>query len=196
MSVTELLIRGANLSVVVFVVSSTLSVGLGLTLHQILAPLRNGRLVVLSLLANFVLAPIAAIGLARVFGLDEPLGIGLLLVGVAGGAPFLLKLADLAKANMPFAVGLMVVLMVITVGYMPVVLPLVLEGVSVNPADIARSLILLMLIPLAVGLAVRAWREQGAARVRALVAPVSSISMIFVVTLTTAAHFGSMMSIL
>ena len=47
----------------------------------------------------------------------------------------------------------MVVLMVITVGYMPLVLPLLLEGVSVNPASIARSLILLMLIPLAVGLA-------------------------------------------
>ena len=196
MPLTELLISGANASVVVFVVSSTLSVGLALTVPQILAPLRNGRLVVLSLLANFVLAPIAAIGLARVLGLDEPLAIGLLLVGLAGGAPFLLKLADLAKGDMPFAVGLMVVLMVITVGYMPIVLPLLLEGVSVNPANIARSLILLMLIPLAVGLALRAWHPPAAGRVRAFVAPVSSISMIFVVVLTTAGHLGSMVSIL
>ncbi len=43
-------------------------VGLGLTVQQILEPLRNGRLVVLSLLANFVLAPAAAIGLARLLG--------------------------------------------------------------------------------------------------------------------------------
>ena len=93
----------------------------------------------------------AAIGLARVLGLDEPLAVGLLLCGVAAGAPFLLKLADLAKGNMPFAVGIMVVLMVITVGYMPIVLPLLVEGVSVDPANIARSLIVLMLIPLAVG---------------------------------------------
>jgi BASS family bile acid:Na+ symporter len=196
MPITELLIKGANASVVVFVVSSTLAVGLGLTVPQILAPLRNGRLVVLSLLANFVLAPLVAIGLARLLGLEEPLGAGLLLVGVAAGAPFLLKLADLAKGNMPFAVGLMVVLMVVTVGYMPIVLPLLLAGVSVNPANIARSLILLMLIPLAAGLALRASLPPGAARVRALVTPVSSISMIFVVTLTTAGHFGSMLSIL
>src|SRR5918994_625487 len=148
MALTELLISGANASVVVFVVSSTLSVGLALTVAQILAPLRNVRLVVLSLLANFVLAPIVAIGLARVLGLDEPLG--------------------------------MVVLMVVTVGYMPIVLPLSLEGVSVNPAAIARSLILLMLIPLAVGLALRAWHPPTAGRVRAFVAPVSSVSMIFV----------------
>jgi bile acid:Na+ symporter, BASS family len=190
------LIKGANASVVVFVISSTLSVGLALTVQQIVTPLRNRRLVALSLVANFVLGPIVAIGLARLLGLDKPLGIGLLLVGVAGGAPFLLKLAELAKADMPFAVGLMVVLMVITVGYMPIVLPQLLQGVSVNPASIARSLILLMLIPLAVGLALRAWHPPGAARVRAFVAPVSSISMIFVVALTTAGHFRSMMSTL
>lgn len=193
---TDLLIRGANLSVVVFVISSTLAVGLGLTVQQILAPLRNGRLVVLSLLANFVLTPLVAIGLARVLRLEEPLGVGLLLVGVAAGAPFLLKLADLAKGNMPFAVGLMVVLMVITVGYVPIVLPLLLEGVSVNPANIARSLILLMLIPLGGGLALRAWHPPVAARLRAVVAPVSSISMIFVVTLTTAGHFPSVVGVL
>jgi BASS family bile acid:Na+ symporter len=196
MQLTELLISGANVSVVVFVVSSTLAVGLGLTVQQILAPLRNGRLVVLALLANFVLAPLVAIALARVLGLEEPLGVGLLLVGVAAGAPFLLKLADLAKGDMPFSVGLMVVLMVVTVGYLPIVLPLLLEGVSVNPANIASSLIVLMLIPLAVGLALRAWHPAGAARVRAVVAPVSSISMVFVVTLTTAGHFRSMVSIL
>jgi BASS family bile acid:Na+ symporter len=97
---------------------------------------------------------------------------------------------------MPFAVGLMVVLMVITVGYMPIVLPLLLEGVSVNPANIARSLILLMLVPLAIGLALKAWQPATAGRVRAFVAPVSSISMIFVVVLTTAGHLGSMVSIL
>ena len=45
MPLTELLISGANASVVVFVVSSTVSVGRALTLPQILAPLRNGRLV-------------------------------------------------------------------------------------------------------------------------------------------------------
>lgn len=196
MQLTKLLISAANASVVVFVISSTLAVGLGLTIRQILAPLRDGRLVVLSLLANFVVAPLIAVALARVLSLEEPLGAGLLLVGIAGGAPFLLKLADLAKGNMPFAVGLMVMLMIITVGYMPIVLPLLLEGVSVNPANIARSLILLMLIPLAAGLALKAWHPPSAARVRALAAPVSSIAMIFVVTLTTAGHLGSMVRVL
>jgi BASS family bile acid:Na+ symporter len=80
---TDLLLRGSNIAVVFFVVSSTLAVGLSLTVGQILAPLKNVRLILLSLTANFVLAPLAAFGLWRVFGLDEPLGIGLLLGGPA-----------------------------------------------------------------------------------------------------------------
>ena len=196
MDLTTLLIAGANISVVVFVVSSTLGVGLRLTVGQIVTPLRNGRLVTLSLLANFVLTPLAAIVIATVLGLDEPLRVGLLLCGVAAGAPFLIKLAELSKGNMPFGVGLMVVLMVITVGYMPIVLPALLEGVSVDSGKIAQSLIVLMLIPLAIGLLVRAQLESIAARVSPAVAFISSISMILVVTLTTAGHFSSVLAVL
>lgn len=196
MELTKLLIAGANVSVVVFVISSTLGVGLRLTIGEIAAPLRNGRLVVLALVANFVLTPLLAMALARVLALDEPVGVGLLLCGVAAGAPFLLKLADLAKGNMPFAVGLMVVLMVLTVGYMPVVLPMLLPGVSVDAAKIARSLVVLMLIPLGVGLAVRARYARAAARVAPVVGSISGWAMILVVTLTTAGHFRSVVNVI
>jgi bile acid:Na+ symporter, BASS family len=195
MDLAKLLISGANAAVVVFVVSSTLGVGLRLTISQILTPLRNGRLVALALLANFVLSPLVAIAIASVLRLDEPLRIGLLLCGVAAGAPFVLKLAEMAKGNMPFAVGLMVVLMVTTVGYMPLVLPLLLAGVSVDAGRIAQSLIVLMLIPLALGLAGRAWFESTAARLAPVVGSVSSVSMILVIVLTTAAHFPSVISV-
>src|SRR6478672_11251113 len=43
MALTDLLIRGSSVAVVVFVVSSTLGVGLSLTVGQILAPLKNAR---------------------------------------------------------------------------------------------------------------------------------------------------------
>ncbi|MGB6439677.1 MAG: hypothetical protein WBE89_10180 [Methyloceanibacter sp.] len=99
-----------------FVVSSMLAMGAGLTVSQISEPLRNVRLVVLALLANFVVMPLAALALARMLWLDEPFGVGLLLLGCAAGAPFLPKLAELAKGNLAFAVGAMVLLMVVTLG--------------------------------------------------------------------------------
>src|SRR5262249_3883861 len=153
MEILQMLTSVAMLS---FVLSSMLAMGLSLTVSQIVTPLRSVRLVSLSLLANFVLMPLAALGLAKVLRLQEPLGIGLLLLGTAGGAPFLPKLAQVAKGNLAFAVGLMVLLMVITVAYLPLVLPLFLPGVTVNPMKIAQSLFLLMLLPLAVALGVNA----------------------------------------
>jgi eukaryotic-like serine/threonine-protein kinase len=48
----------------------------------------------------------AAIALAKVMGLEESLAIGLLLLGAAGGAPFLPKLAQIARGNLALAVGL------------------------------------------------------------------------------------------
>ena len=129
----QLLSKAATVAMLSFVVSSMLAMGAGLTVSQIFEPLRNVRLVVLALLANFVVMPLGALALAKVLGLDEPFGVGLLLLGCAAGAPFLPKLAELAKGNLAFAVGAMVLLMVVTVAYLPIVLPLLLPGVTVHP---------------------------------------------------------------
>lgn len=173
----EILHKAVPLAMLTFVVSSMLAVGLSLTLQQILVPLRNGKLVSLALLANFVLIPLGAVAIARLLKLDEPLGIALLLLGAAAGAPFLPKLAGIAKSSLAFAVGLMVMLMVLTVAYMPLVLPLLLEGVSVDPMKIAGSLLLLMLLPLGVGLAVKGRLGGVADRIRAPLNRISSLSL-------------------
>lgn len=191
----DLLLQGSNIAVIFFVVSSTLAVGLSLTVGQILAPLRNVRLVALSLAANFVLAPLVAFGLWQIFDLDEPLGIGLLLCGLAAGAPFLIKLAEFAKSDMAFAVGLMVLLMVVTVGYVPLVLPMFVAGTAVDPAQIALSLVVLMFIPLAAGLLLRARGPGVAERTRPIVGKISTISMILVIVFTITAHFHSVLSV-
>ena len=187
--------KAVPVATLVFVLSSMLAMGLGLKVAQITAPLRNLRLVAMSLLANFVLMPLGAVVLARVLRLDEPLGVGLLLSGVAAGAPFLPKLAQIAKGNLAFAVALMVLLMVITVGYLPVVLPILLPGVSVNPAKIARSLVLLMLLPLAGALAVNAKLPAVAARAKPLFDRLSTLGLIVVVLLLVVVNFNNVLSV-
>ena len=163
---------------------------------QIIAPLRNVRLVVLSLLRNFILMPLGAVS-ARflLLQLDQPLGVGLLLLGSAAGAPFLPKLAQIAKSNLAFAVGLMVMLTVVTVGYLPLVLPLLLPGVSMKLAKIARSLFLLMLLPLASALAVKAQFAVAAARTKPLLDQVSNLSLILLMLLITAGNANSVLAI-
>jgi BASS family bile acid:Na+ symporter len=187
--------KAVPIATLVFVVSSMVAMGLGLKVAQITAPLRNLRLVSLSLLANFVLMPAAAAVLARVLRLDEPLGVGLLLLGVAAGAPFLPKLTQIAKGNLAFSVALMVLLMVITVGYLPLVLPILLPGVSVNPVKIAGSLVLTMLLPLAVALAVNATLPGAAARAKPWFDRLSSLGLILVVVLLVVVNFNKVLSV-
>jgi BASS family bile acid:Na+ symporter len=191
----ELLQKATSVAMLIFVLSSMLAMGLGLTVSQIITPLRHARLVVLSLLANFVLMPLAAIALAALLRLDQPLGVGLLLLGTAAGAPFLPKLAQIAEGNLAFAVGLMVLLMVVTVGYLPLVLPVLLPGVSVNPAKIARSLFLLMLLPLAGALAIKARFAVAAARTKAVLDRVSNLSLMLLVVLITVANINNVLAV-
>ena len=191
----EALERAVPVATLVFVVSSMLSVGLGLNVGQITAPLRNLRLVAMSLLANFVLMPVGAVVLARALRLVEPLAVGLLLLGVAAGAPFLPKLAQIAKGNLAFAVALMVLLTVITVAYLPLVLPLFLPGVSVNPAKIGVSLVLLMLLPLAGALVVNAKLPAAAGRVKPVVDRLSTLGLVLVVLLLVVVNFSNVLSL-
>jgi bile acid:Na+ symporter, BASS family len=191
----DLLSKAATVAMLSFVVSNMLAMGTGLTVARITEPLRNVRLVLLALLANFVLMPIGAEALAKLLRLDEPFRVGLLLLGCAAGAPFLPKLAERAKGNPAFAVGTMVLLMVVTVGYLPIVLPLLLPGVTVDPWQIARFLVLLMLLPLAAGLALKAFYEHLAAWVKPILDWISDVSLIVLVLLITAANIDKILQV-
>ena len=153
----EIITTIAGLALNLFVITSMLAMGMSLTVKQILEPLRNVRLVVLVLVGNFVLVPALAWLLTVVLPMGQAQTTAIILVGACAGAPFLPKLAQMSKGNLALSVGLMVLLMIVTIFYAPLVLPLLLPGAQVDALAIAQSLILLMLLPLGIGLLVR-WR--------------------------------------
>jgi len=191
----EILETLAQLSVLVFVVSSMLSMGLSLSTKQIIDPLRDTRLVVLALVANFVVVPIAAYVITLALSLDEPISIGLILVSTAAGAPFLPKLVEVAKGDTAFSVGLMVLLMIVTIIFLPLVLPLLLQGVEVNPLDIAQSLVVMMLIPLAIGLLIKARYEDSAEKIRPTFAMAANIGILVLIVLGVVLNFEAMIDL-
>jgi BASS family bile acid:Na+ symporter len=104
-------------------------------------------------------------------------------------------LARLSKGNLAFSVGLMVLLMVVTVGYMPLVLPLLLEGVSVDPMKIGRSLVFLMMLPLAIGLLVKARLSGLAAKVQPSLGQLSIISLTLLIALLLITNMRNVLSL-
>ena len=175
---SEILAVVAKLSIFTFILTSMLAMGMSLTVKQIVAPLSNIKVVLLALLANFILVPALAYLLTVVIPLSDGLATGLIITGTAAGAPFLPKLVQLAKGNTAFSVGLMTLLMVVTVIYLPIVLPILLPGASVSPRDIAKSLILMMLLPLAIGLFIKARYEPTAEHLQPTMSKISSMAIV------------------
>lgn len=186
----------SNGAVLLFVITTMLAMGLSLTLSQILAPLRHARLVVLALAANFVLVPLLALALTHVIPLSEPLKIGVILLGVAAGAPFLPKLAQVARGNVAFSVGLMMLLTIVTIITLPLDLPLLLPGVRVNPLAIVVSLVVTMLLPLGIALVVRARYPEPAGQLQPLMGQASNAALLLLLVTSLLANFQQIISLI
>ena len=179
---SEILSVITQVGMLLFVVGGMAAMGLGLTVSRIATPLRDVRMVLLLLLVNFVVVPAVAIAAARLLPMEQDAATAVVLVGCLAGAPFLPKLAQLAKADVALAVGSMVLLMVVTVGYAPIVVPLVLPGVTVDPLAVAQSLVLFMLIPLGIGLLIRSRLPELADSWVGPVGQASSVGMLLGIT--------------
>jgi len=186
--ISDVLLTITQVGMLVFIVASMAAMGLGLTIKQIVEPLRDVRMLLLLLAVNFVVVPIVAIAAAKLLPMGDDSATAVIIIGCCAGAPFLPKLAQLAKGDVAVSVGAMVLLMVATVIYAPVVVPLVVEGAEVDPWDIASSLIVLMLIPLGIGLVIKARYAELA---DGWVGPVGQISSVALLLGIGAALFVS-----
>lgn len=196
MDMNELLTLVARLSILVFVIASMLALGLSLTMPQIVAPLRNLRRMALALVASFVLVPLLTWAILQVIPMEEGVRIGLVLLATAAGAPFLPKLAEVARGDVAFSVGLMLLLMVATVAYLPLVLPLMLKEVEVDAVRIATSLVIMMLLPLVAGLIVRARWTRLAGRMQPWLLKLSNLALVLLTLLLVALNFRNILSMI
>lgn len=185
-----------RLSVFVYAAASMLSVGLGHTVADVVGPLRHPGRVARVLLTNFLLVPLLGFLLFRLFSLDRPYAIGLFLVACAAGAPFLIKLTMAARGDVAFAGALLLLLLPATVLFLALVVPLVLPGADVDPAVIARPLVLTMLLPLAVGLAVRPLLPRLAAKAVPLLSKAATVALVTLLAGTLIANLAAFASLL
>jgi BASS family bile acid:Na+ symporter len=190
--VTESFEVVARIAVLVFVVTCMVTAGLSLRVRDVVAPLRRARLVAGALVASFIVAPVVAFALAALFALERPHATGLILLGLAAGAPFLPKLAELARGDVAFSVALMLLLTVGSAVILPVALPLLVPGLSAEPWPILRPLLVTMLLPLSIGMVVRGQSETWARRLQRPIALFSNVSLLVAVALLIGLNYQAM----
>jgi BASS family bile acid:Na+ symporter len=84
-------------------------------------------------------------------------------------------------------------LMVGSVAFMLLVLPLMIPGLSAEPWPILRPLLVTMLVPLGAGMAVRGGSERWAARLQPVLKVVSNVSMLLLLVLLIGLNFSAML---
>jgi bile acid:Na+ symporter, BASS family len=191
MSIDQLI----NLLVTITLIEMMVAVGLRVTFAEIIDTARNWRFVARAVVANYVLVPAVAIILLLLFHAGPMVAVGFLVLAVCPGAPFGPPFARIAHADVPAAVGLMVILAGSSAILSPLLLSVLLpwlsgsEAPQVAPLALVGTLLITQLLPLLAGLLVNHWHPQLAARLLAPFERVSKLLNLGVVGLILATQF-------
>src|SRR6516162_3758450 len=172
--------RLIHILVTVTLIEMMMLIGLRVKLADIVSTLRNWPLIARAAVANYLLVPSLAV---------------VLLLAVCPGAPYGPPFAGIARAAVPEAVGLMVILAASSAILSPLLLRLLLpwaadgEAPQIDPFGIVGVLLITQLLPLMVGLWTRHWRPQLAERLIGPFALASKILNLSVVGLILVTQF-------
>lgn len=190
-----LLLKIGDYAILFFVITSIAAMGLNLTVREVLAPWKKKWLLSISLVSNFIIVPIFALLIITFIPLDIDLSVGLIIVAAAAGAPSLPKVMDIIHGNVAYAVGLTMILILVTIVYMPIMLPYLVGGVFIDQSSIALYLVVFMLVPLIITMALRAMLPAVADRLYPVIDRASDLSIIVVLIIYTLGLFTSDFSI-
>ena len=172
-----------KISLVIFMAGNLLDMGLRLKLGTALVGLRNMRFVSFSLLWCFVLGPAVAYGITQVIPLEPPYAMGLILIGLAPCAPFLPAMVDRARGDLGYTASFMLLASVGMVAYMPLAVPLLVQGLSVSAWVVAKPLLAVVLVPLVIGMVTLRRAPGFAARAQPVVKKITGLVTIIMLVL-------------
>lgn len=139
--------------------------GLTLTIPDFKEVVRRPVPVIIGVVAQFVIMPVGAVGVAKLLGLNPALAVGLLMLGSVPGDTSSNVIAYLAKGDVALSVAMTSVSTLIA-PFMTPILMLLLAGanVDVDAAGMAKTLAQTVLIPVIGGIVLRymldSWMEK------------------------------------
>jgi BASS family bile acid:Na+ symporter len=197
MSADKLLTVLFNAGIGVSIIATVLSLGMSFTVAQVLAPLRRVVPVILMIVVNCAVIPAAAWGLFTVFGIKAAYVSGATLAAVGAAGAFGLKAAQLSKrADLPLALSAVVVLQILNLAAVPLWAGQVVSGASISAVTILKDLLLLVLLPLAIGLLVRARYADHAKQWQPELVKIANLALGIAVIAGIAANWSTIVSLL
>ena len=165
--------------------------GMGLTLkpEDFRVVFSRPKDVLIGCLAQFTVMPALAFGLSRLFGLDEALTIGVVLVGCCPGGTASNVITYLAKGDLALSVGMTATSTVLAPLLTPLlVLLLVGETVDVNVVGMLLSILWVVILPIVLGLLVKRLLPKATEQATVYLPAVSTVAICLIVMIVIAAN--------
>jgi bile acid:Na+ symporter, BASS family len=173
-----------KISLGIFIAGNLLETGLRLNPQQALKGLRDYRFVMHTLGWGFVVGPALAYAITQIFPLEYPFAMGLILLGMTPGVPFMPMIINRVNGDLGYTAAFMLLVSVGTVIFMPFAVPLLLNGLTVSAWTIAKPLIVVMLIPLITGMSILYFSKTRASHIQPVVKRVTTIFTIIACVLS------------
>lgn len=140
-----------NLLIVVTVVLTALSLGLGSTMRAIQTAMRS-RGVIVAILINVVAMPLIAYVVTWLMPLQSGEELAIILCAACAGGPLALKASQIARADLSWAFSLIVILIVLNLVTLPLwSTVLTTESLAVKAGPLFVVLVLPILLPVLAG---------------------------------------------
>ena len=168
---------------------------------ELLASARPARRLVLGLIANFALLPAVTLGLLHVFHADPMISVGFLILASCPGAPVGPPITAIARGDVPWSLGMMLILAGLSALLTPALLSLLLPWVApatdlrMDYPGIIRILLITQLLPLALGLGFRHAAPRWARRLEKPVGLLANVLLLALVGAIVATQFGMLAAI-
>jgi len=182
----------ASLAVLVFVTSSMLNVGLTQRPSMIREHLTNWHYLTRMVLVNLIVVPALTVFAPALVPLEPAYATGLLLFGTCAGAPFLIKLTAVSDNEIALGATVLTVLMAATVVTVPLLLPQLLKGISVNAGAIAVPLLSQLFAPMVAGMVLTQFLEGVAGVIQPWVARLSNLALYTVIVASLLGYLRAM----
>jgi predicted Na+-dependent transporter len=192
----EYIIKVVMLSVMLLM----LGAGLTIEIKQIVELGKRIRLVVVGVLANFLVVPLIFYLCIAWLPISADIKIGMMLMASAPIAPMApVPFVEKAKGDVVYSVGLMLLVAVLSIVLTPLILSLSIPksvgGVSLDPIQIVKTLLMVQLIPIGIGMAVRRTRPKWAEAMTKVIPRIGQIGLLVGVGLLFAQQASQMLSI-
>ncbi|MFB6111358.1 MAG: bile acid:sodium symporter family protein [Halobacteriaceae archaeon] len=139
-------------------------------------------------LGGHAMMPFFGFAVARLLGLSAPLVVGFVVLGAVTPELVTPVMTELADGNTALSTAAVVVIGLLSVGFIPGVVSLLVDDVAVPTAPIVEQLLVAVVLPMGGAIGLRAWRPERVGRYEWAYPAVSASMVVLIIGGVTAAN--------